>query len=126
MADWGEGEQDAPAEEGGGTEAAEGDATWEANALGDSEWETPGGDFAEEPSAEADVGGTGSTVVWEDEGLVADVQSWVDGDAENLGWILLGDESATQTAKRFLSSDNEEADGGQRPRLVIIYQRSEE
>ena len=33
--------------------------------------------------------------------MVADVQSWLDNPANNFGWLVLGDESAVLTAKRF-------------------------
>ena len=33
--------------------------------------------------------------------MVADVQSWLDNPASNFGWLVLGDETAIATAKRF-------------------------
>lgn len=126
LADWGEGEQDAPDSEGSGTPAEAGDATWNASFLGDSTWATPGGDFADEPSAEADVGEVGSTAVWASDRLAADVQSWVDGEAENFGWILIGDEGSRQTTKRFHASENAEVEAGDRPRLIVRYRPPEE
>ena len=51
---------------------------------------------------------------------MADVQSWLDSPAANFGWLLLGNESISQTTKRFDSKDNEgEAN---RPVLAVEYQ----
>ncbi len=33
--------------------------------------------------------------------MVSDVQSWLDNPAGNFGWLVLGDESASPTSKRF-------------------------
>ena len=33
--------------------------------------------------------------------MVADVQAWLDNPASNFGWLMLGDETAIATAKRF-------------------------
>ena len=33
--------------------------------------------------------------------MVADVQSWLVNPASNFGWLVLGDESGSGTAKRF-------------------------
>jgi hypothetical protein len=33
--------------------------------------------------------------------MVADVQDWLDNPAGNFGWLVLGDEKPTLTAKRF-------------------------
>lgn len=114
--DWGEGESAGFGQEGAGKPAAPEDATWSSNFHGSSDWETPGGDFAETISATAIARGVGKTVTWTSEGLVADVQAWLDGEAENFGWILIGD----GTAKRLHSSDGN-AKEGQKPRLIIRY-----
>ena len=51
--------------------------------------------------------------------MVADVQSWLDDFSTNFGWLLLGNESSTQTSKRFDSREN--ATGGNRPVLTVEY-----
>jgi len=116
LADWGEGKQDAAGEEGRGTEAAMDDATWTSNFHQTSTWETPGGDFVETESSMARTSGTGSTMTFEGDGIVADVQAWVDGEAENFGWIIVGDGQA----RRFFSSESD-SESGQKPRLVIRF-----
>jgi len=126
LKDWGEGIGDAPLEEGRGTVPAEGDATWVSNFHNLSLWDSPGGDFVATPSASTSVGLAGTTATWTGSGLVADVQAWVDGTAENFGWILIGNESALQTTKRFNSADNTTVSAGQRPRLTVSYLPPEE
>ena len=119
-ADWGEGASDAPGFEGSGTTAEADDATWVHRFYDTSQWTTPGGDFAAVASATQTVGGAlgpydwGSTTT-----MVADVQGWLDAPASNFGWILLGDESTSGTAKQYISSEN--ADTAKRPLLTIEY-----
>lgn len=112
-ADWGEGASFGTG--GGGEPSAPGDATWRhrffdpalpappAGAKSDTNfWRQPGGDFEPVSSAVTKVGGPGS-VVFEGPDLTTDVQSFVDRPKQNFGWILIGDESAPQTAKRLQS-----------------------
>jgi len=118
-ADWGEGASDAFGEEGGGTAAAANDATWIHRFFNTSLWTTPGGDFAASASASASVDGLGSYSWGAAGGLVADVQHWLDNPASNFGWILIGNESAAASAKRFDS--RESAVVANRPTLVIDF-----
>jgi hypothetical protein len=53
--------------------------------------------------------------------VTQDVQDWLSGATSNNGWILIGDESAATTAKRYFSSENISALEGQRPRLTLRY-----
>ena len=53
------------------------------------------------------------------EDLTADVQSWHADSSVNFGWIAIGDESRSQTAKRFDSRENE--DDALRPALVVVF-----
>jgi hypothetical protein len=123
LADWGEGSQNAPGQEGRGIDAAQGDATWTSSFHNQSIWLNPGavGDYDSVPSATATVGNTGATAVWMGPELTRDVQDWADGALLNFGWILIGDETAGTTAKRFLSSDDSTALESQRPRLTVRY-----
>lgn len=118
---WTAGTQNAPGEEGGGTAAASGDATWAARQHPSPLWSTPGGDLAGSPSATASVGGVGVTVTWTSAPLAADVQNWLDGALSNNGWALVGDEVTPSSAKRFYSSDNMTALPQERPRLIVNY-----
>lgn len=118
LADWGEGTSDALGQEGGGAAATPGDATWTHAFDGGAAWATDGGDFEPGASATTSVGGFGS-YAWTGAGLASDVQAWIDGTADNYGWLLLADENVTPGAKRFAS--REHPDSSIRPRLVVEY-----
>ena len=121
--DWGEGTRDAGGEEGKGVPPAQGNATWQSNFHSDSAWTRAGaeGDYVSGPSAAAAAGTNAARVTWGGAGLARDVQDWLEGRANNFGWILIGDESAATTAKRFFSSENTAVAAGQRPRLTVRY-----
>lgn len=116
-ADWGEGASDATGEEGGGTAAAPGDATWLHTFFDTGLWAAPGGEFDPAPSATTTVGAVGA-YTWVAPALAADVAAWLADPATNHGWALLGDETTDPTAKRFDSRENDPAN---RPRLTITY-----
>src|SRR5204863_476390 len=63
-------------------------------------WTTEGGDFSPTVSASQSIGSIGS-YAWSSAQMVADVQSWLDNQASNFGWLVLGDESTSTTARRF-------------------------
>ena len=116
--DFGEGGSDAPGQEGRGTNAAAGDATW-SDAVAGTPWNEPGGDFVSEASAVSRVAGNGS-YTWEStDMLVADIQNWLATPQNNFGWILIGDESTAKTAKRFAS--REATSAANRPTLTISF-----
>jgi hypothetical protein len=119
LADWGEGTSDAPANEGGGIAATPGDATWLHRFYFQETWKTAGGDFSEAASAESEVAGTGEYNWGSTPQMVADVQDWLDRPASNFGWLLRGNESKTQAAKRFDSSENDNE--ASRPMLKVEY-----
>jgi hypothetical protein len=119
LADWGEGTSDANCcgpEEGTGGTAAMGDATWAFRIFRSAAWATLGGDFVGGVSAARSVNNVGS-YSWRSAQMIADVQGWLDTPSSNFGWILIGDESASQTAKRF--DAHETAATG--PRLTVYY-----
>lgn len=118
--DWGEGSSDAGGEEGGGTTATAGDATWTHAISPSTTWATPGGDFVSTASATTTVGiSEGSPYAWSAAGMVSDVQSWLDSPATNFGWVLRGNEASPSTAKRFDSRENPLA--SDQPLLTIVY-----
>jgi autotransporter-associated beta strand protein len=115
LRDWGQG---ASYFDGGqGAPAANGDATWyytfynAADPAASPTWTAPGGlagvDFSATISAAALDPATGvanQSLSWSSTanlGMLTDVQQWLDNPATNFGWIVLGNESAGQTAKRF-------------------------
>ncbi|MCI0492260.1 MAG: hypothetical protein L0Z07_04915, partial [Planctomycetes bacterium] len=132
LQDWGEG---ASFHTGGtGAAAQDGDATWLYtyydfnNPASSPTWSTPGGHFSPTVSASTIVYDQfapgpilppGSSFSWlstSDPQMLADVQSWLDNPAANFGWILLGDESVGNTAKRVGSGESATP-----PELVITY-----
>ncbi len=100
LADWGEGTSHAPMGGRGRSAATPNDATWRHRFFDTVFWTTQGGDFSATVSASQSVGGTGQ-YTWSSAQMVADVQSWLDNPASNFGWLVLGDETAIATAKRF-------------------------
>jgi len=118
LADWGEGLSDAPGNEGGGAPAATGDATWRSRFFDTDAWSAAGGDFVPAPSASRVVDDLGE-YGWRSNEMRDDVQGWLDSPSSNFGWILVGDESGPQTAKRFDSLQRTVA--ASRPALAIYY-----
>jgi hypothetical protein len=100
LADWGEGTSDATGFEGTGASATTNDVTWRHRFYNTIFWTTQGGDFSGTVSASQSVGDIGQ-YIWTSAQMVADVQSWLDNPASNFGWLVLADESASPTAKRF-------------------------
>jgi hypothetical protein len=117
-ADWGEGSSDAPGQEGGGTSATTGDATWDHRFFDNMTWNSPGGDFANSESAQFVAGSFGAHMVESTAALVADVQGWLDNPGGNFGWILIAGEDV-KSARRFNSRENSNAE--RRPMLEIEY-----
>lgn len=118
LGDWGEAGSTGSGGGGGGP-AQTGDATWLHSFFNDQFWSTPGGDFTASPSAAAAVGLMPGFYAWSGPGLLADVQAWVDAPTLNHGWLLMGDESFSQSVKRFASRENQ--DETIRPVLEVTY-----
>ena len=101
LADWGEGTSDASGQEKVREHpATTNDATWRHRFYNTIFWTTQGGDFSGTVSANQSVGDIGA-YTWSSAQMTADVQSWLDNPTINFGWLVLGDESAIATAKRF-------------------------
>lgn len=116
---WGEGASDAGAPGGAGIAAETNDATWVYRFFNTDSWTSPGGDFAAAPSAQTMFGDTNSFSAWASLQMTSDVQNWLNAPANNHGWLVIGDESGRQTAKRIDSSEN--ATPANRPRLRVFY-----
>lgn len=116
--DWGEGVSDASGQEGAGANAQIGDATWIHNAYTMSTWNTAGGDYLVNPTAQTTVAGIG-VYSFQSTQLSQDIQGWLDSPGSNFGWILVGDESTHLTARRF-NSRTHPLDAT-RPSLTITY-----
>jgi hypothetical protein len=120
LADWGEGASDALGAEGSGATAAPGDATWLHTYSPSGFWNNPGGDFSGSVSAVTAVDISNTFYTWTSTPqTVADAQSWLDNPTANFGWLLLGDESAASTAKRFDTHENLTPEF--RPVLTVDY-----
>jgi len=118
---WGEATSLASGGGGAGTAATTGDATWSArfyDATSPTSWTTAGGVFNATASATTTVGSTLGTYTWTAPQMAADVQGWLGTPASNFGWILVGDESTSATARVF---DSRERAAGVQPKLVISY-----
>lgn len=116
--DWGEGASDATGNEGQGAPALAGDATWLHTHSPSALWSTVGGDFVTAASASQSVASP-DRYSWSSAGMAADVQAWLDNPPQNFGWIVVGDESMSTTAKRFDSRQHPTATN--RPKLTITY-----
>lgn len=123
-ADWGEGASDTPGNEGSGTTALANDATWlyrffnPSNVPASPAWARPGGDFAPNTTATTIVGQPGF-YTWSSPQMATDVDNWRYGSVPNYGWIFIGNEEFTSTAKRFDSRTNPTV--GNRPVLTVYY-----
>jgi hypothetical protein len=115
LADWGEGTSHAPQGEGDGAPATPNDATWRHRFFDTIFWTTEGGDFSGTVSASQSVDVTGQ-YTWSSTQMVADVQAWLDDPASNFGWLVLGNETAIATAKRFDTKESASP-----PMLTIEY-----
>lgn len=118
---WGESTSDASGEEGSGAQAENGDATWTVtcyNCLVTGPWGNQGGDFNSVASDSFQVSSLGVMTV-SGPGLSSDVQSWIDNPGSNFGWILVGDENTTKSARRINSREN----SSNPPSLEITYIR---
>ncbi len=104
LADWGEGTSSSTG--GMGAPATPGDATWIHTFYDTLFWVTPGGDFSTTVSASRSVGAIGFYVWGSTSQMVADVQGWLDNPSGNFGWLALGNESMSQTTKRFETREN--------------------
>jgi spore coat protein A len=119
-ADWGEGASVGSDGEGKGAPASAGDVTWRHRFYSTALWTVSGGDFIGPASGSILVGRKNLTYTWPSTaGMVADVQMWLNTPAMNFGWMLVGDESAAQTTKRFNSRQN--SDAARRPVLSVTY-----
>lgn len=116
FADWGEGASSTTS--GAGAAATSGDATWIHRSFTGSLWAAAGGDFAATASASQSVGDVGA-YTWTGADLAADARAWLADPGANWGWLLLGDETALNTARRFDS--REHATAANRPALTLEF-----
>jgi hypothetical protein len=118
-ADWGEGTSNAGANEGSGAPATTGDATWLHRFFNSTLWTTPGGTFVSTPSASQSVDNIGTYTWGSTAAMVSDAQQWLTTPSSNFGWLILGNESAAATSKRFNTRENNSPTS--RPVLTVTY-----
>lgn len=128
-ATWGEAGSNAVGQEGTGTAAQVGDATWSHRFFSSQNWAALGGDFVATASASTVIGGpclpeNGQNAAcikynWSTAGMVLDVQGWLDQPSTNFGWILRGNEASSGSAKRFDSRQSPTT--ANRPLLRVFY-----
>jgi hypothetical protein len=111
LADWTEGASVAPGNGGGGTAALAGDATWLHRSYPSVLWTNVGGDFDPNPSFTMPIQGAGLSGSGFQQGLIDDLQTWLDNPPSNFGWLIKSDETlGPGTSKRFES--RESSNGG--------------
>ncbi len=124
LADWGEGTSNTGnSQQGQGELPTTGDATWHHTFYPSQFWSLPGGDYSLTASAVKSVGNVGFYTWGSTSGMVADVQSWLNNPIQNFGWIIVGTETTTQTAKRFATRESTGQTSGVswKPKLVVNY-----
>jgi hypothetical protein len=104
---------------GGGAPVTGNDVTWLHATSPGTTWSGPGaaGDFIGVSSSSAFVGGPSGFYSWT--GMETDVQAWLADTNTNHGWLLMGDESQSNTAVRFESRTSPTDDN--RPLLRVDY-----
>jgi hypothetical protein len=117
LAAWGEGPSSASG--GSGAPSEPGDATWLHRYYDQQPWVREGGQFVARAAAWQNVDESGFYTWASTPQLVADVRLWAAAPCRNFGWILVGDESESYTAKRFAS--REHPDLTLRPVLEVTY-----
>jgi hypothetical protein len=115
--DWGEGSSNATG--GSGAPSTTGDATWIHTFFSTASWANAGGDYDPFVTASQAVSGVGSYTWGSTASMVGDVQAWLDDPSTNFGWILIGNENSSSTAKRFDSREN--VNPNARPKLIVTY-----
>lgn len=70
-------------------------------------------------SASIDVSVIGSYTWGSTAQMISDVQSWLDQPSSNFGWVIVGNETASRTAKRFDTRENTLP--GSRPLLIVTF-----
>lgn len=117
--DWGEGDSDAPGSESGGTDAAADDATWLFAKFDSVAWENAGGDFEETATATDTLMNSSEVLQFSTEAMATQINEAIANGQPTISWIIIGDESRNQSARKLLSRESaEEAD---RPSLTLRF-----
>jgi glucose/arabinose dehydrogenase len=112
---------------GAGAPATEGDATWgdrfydpsNPTVWGTTQRPVSGGTHSSTVSATTSVGTTNGPYAWTSSQMASDVQTWLNSpSATNFGWLLVGDETTSMTAREF---SGRESAANVQPALQITY-----
>ncbi len=118
--DWGEAGSGAGTGNNGlGSPALAGDATWTDNFYLSSTWTTAGGDFVATASASVQTPTLGGVTFGPTAGLAADVADMLANPGSDFGWMLLTDELISRGARRW--SSRETLTPAFRPTLTVEY-----
>ncbi|MCC6320701.1 MAG: multicopper oxidase domain-containing protein [Phycisphaerales bacterium] len=117
--EWSEGPSDPGGPGGGGVGALPGDVTWSHRNWSTLAWTNPGGTFAGTASASASVSSVAGPKTFTSAGMVSDLQNWLDAPSTNFGWLLLGNETGSRTARRISSRQNPTP--SEAPTLTVTY-----
>ena len=115
--DWEEGPSSSSG--GGGAMARAGDVTWLHTRYDTGYWRRTGGHFVARQSAWTKVEASGFYTWQNSHILLADVRLWQHAPQRNFGWLLVGNEDASQSVKRFASRESPTSEF--RPALTIHY-----
>jgi hypothetical protein len=123
---WGQGSSNSTG--GVGVAATNNDATWyytfynAANPSASPTWNTPGGNFSTTLSGSATdpAGSAGQLITWSSPQMANDIQNWLANPSGNFGWLMQGNESLGQTAKRLETPASNDTEGYV-PELVVQY-----
>ncbi|HEU5454219.1 MAG TPA: hypothetical protein VFU85_00905, partial [Nocardioides sp.] len=99
--------------------AVPGDVTWLYRFWDTDTWVRAGGRFVARVSAMQEVASSGFYTWTGADQLAADVSLWAAAPDRNFGWVLIGDETTSQSVKSFAS--REEPDPALRPVLEITF-----
>lgn len=107
------------------------DTTWFYASWPNTSWQTPGGDFLAATVASTWVGPMGPNFsplpyTWSSNGMVNSINAWIQRPTTNFGWIMTGNETQTQSVKRFISREAVDTSGNPMidellPHLDITY-----
>lgn len=115
LAPWGEGASASAG--GGGAPAQPGDATWLHTFYPTVFWTTAGGDLGPGALASLVADGSEGDRAWRSPALAGEVSAWLLAPAGTFDLAVIGDESVSNTARRFES--RESATAANHPRLVL-------
>lgn len=107
------------------------DTTWFYASWPKTTWQTPGGDFRPAVVASTWVGPMGPNFsplpyTWSGQGMINSINTWIQRPASNFGWLMSGNETQTQSVKRFISREAVDTNGNPMnaellPHLDITY-----